>query len=247
MLRILAVFLAAGMVLVLGSGCVLGTYAVDRANDFVDMFGFRVSGNMGFGLEANVRATELFQTGLGWSDKYVVGFKGRDIGTYKEQSYTLPFIPSDWFPWIYPTPFAVDRSVEREAIAGTFKRVNCSRHVFCGAPSDVAFVKKEEATKYDRRYDEVGFSVFAIMFGVEAEVRLLEVLDFVLGIFAIDPMKDDKLRETLRARKAAAPKKPPARTTPLSTPKKPTTQKPAPRTPAPAKTAPKKTAPQKKP
>ena len=57
------------------------------------------------------------------------------------------------------------------------------------------FSKKGEATKYDRRPDEVGFSVYALVVGLEAEVRLLEVLDFVLGIFTIDPMKDDRLRK----------------------------------------------------
>jgi hypothetical protein len=233
--------LVSGLVLVLGSGCV---YFMDRGNDFVDMFGVRLTGNFGWGLEANVRATELFQTGIGWSEKYAIGFNGRHYGTYKEQSYTLPFTPSDWVPWIYPTPIANARAVKREPILGNFPAIDSSRHIWLGYPSDVAFTKDGEPTKYDRRYDEIGFSVYALIIGVEAEVRLVEIFDFVLGIFTIDMMGDDQLRKPKQPKKEygtknpavkklidkkeqdkkpekkapSLPKKPPAKTGPQKTP-----------------------------
>jgi len=222
-LKRLLLILGACILLSAGSGCAVGMWTADRANDFVDMFGVRLSGNMGIGLEANVRATEVFQTGLGWSEKYVVGFKGRDYGVYKEQSYSLPFVPSDWVPWVYPSPFGTERSVNREPVNGTFKPVNSSRQVFFGAPSDIVFVESQEETKYERHYDEVGFSAYALMVGIEAEVRLLEVLDFAVGMvtFGIaDIMSDDLfLKEYMEKNKSSRPKKVP-RPIPKTVPKK---------------------------
>lgn len=209
--RILLFALGAVILTSAGSGCALGMWAADRSNDFIDMFGLRVCGNMGLGLEVNARATELFQTGLGWSEKYCIGFKGRDVGAYLEQSYSLPFIASDWLPWAYPSPFGSERCVKREAQGGTFPDVSVSRQVFCGAPSDVAFGRKGEKTKYDRRYDEVGFSAYAVMIGVEAEVRLLEVLDFALGMATfglVDIMGDDWLQQPPEVRATWWKKKP---------------------------------------
>jgi hypothetical protein len=183
------------------------------------MFGIRVSGNLGLGLEANVRATELIQTGFGWSEKYVVGLYGREAGAYLEQSYSLPFIASDWFPWIFPVPFGYERGVRRKVLAGNFPDVDVNRQVSWIAPvvSDIGFTKREKHTPYDRRWDDIGFSVYAGMVGVEAEVRVREVFDFILGLFAIDFMKDDHLRTFLKEQKEAAKKRPkklvPRRTT----------------------------------
>ncbi len=201
MLKVLVVVIGGGLLLALGSGCVLGTYAVDRTNDFVDMFGVRVSANLGIGLEANVRATELFQTGAGWSEKFAIGFKGRHYGVYEEKTRTSPFIETDWFPVIYPTPFALDRRVWRHGLKGNFPDIDISRQMFLGCSSDIPFTKDGTVTDYDRRYDEVGFSVYLGMVGVDAEVRLLEVLDFVLGFFTIDPMGDDRLRNPPQPKK----------------------------------------------
>jgi hypothetical protein len=220
--RLLLFALGAVILMSVGSGCALGMWAADRSNDFIDMFGLRVCGNLGLGLEANVRATEAFQTGLGWSEKYCIGFKGRDVGVYLEQSYSLPFMPSDWLPWIYPSPFGSERCLKREKQGGTFPDVSVSRQVFFGVPSDVAFGRKGEKTNYDRRYDEVGVSAYAVMVGVEFEVRLLEVLDFALGMATfglVDVMGDDWLKQPPEVR-ATWWKKTPKKAAPKRTPEK---------------------------
>lgn len=208
MYRILLVIFGSVVLLSAGSGCAFGHYWMDRGNDLVDMFGLRVSGNLGFGLEANVRATEFFQTGIGWSEKYVIGISGREFGCYLEQSYSMPFTPSDWVPWIYPTPFGFERGIKRTPIFGNFPEVGVERQVSFlpsyGSKyrivSDVPWAGRKK-TSYDRWGGDIGFSAcagFLVVAGVEAEVRLHEVFDFILGWFTIDFMKDDKMRKYIR-------------------------------------------------
>lgn len=215
MSRILLLILGAAVffsTLAAGSGCAVGHYWMDRGNDFADMFGLRVCGNLGGGLEANVRVTEFIQTGFGWSEKYVVGTSGREFGAYLEQSYSLFFIPSDWVPWIYPTPFGFKRGIKRTAISGNFPPIDVDRQVSI-IPSygkkysvlwDVGFTKRDKKTRYDRRWDDIGFSVcagFPVVVGIEFEIRLREVIDFIFGWFVAPDlilMKDDKLPRYLR-------------------------------------------------
>lgn len=153
----------------------IGTYFKDRANDFVDIFGFSLS--VGMGIQANARVTQAIQGGGWFWGGARFGFIGREGGAWSETVYELGF------PGFYL------RSVEIIPGSGNIKRVNTERGqsmwVFCGekgAPYD---------SSYDRKFWQVGATVHAGLLGVDFSVNLKELLDFLIGWTTIDISRDD--------------------------------------------------------
>jgi len=72
------------LAMMLGStGCAsVGTYFKDRALDFADCF--KADVGYGYGLGAHVRLTELSSLGVGGGNMLKYGFKGRNVGTWKD-------------------------------------------------------------------------------------------------------------------------------------------------------------------
>ncbi|NUN47750.1 MAG: hypothetical protein HUU15_02840 [Candidatus Brocadiae bacterium] len=56
---------------------------------------------------------------------------------------------------------------------------------------------EEEYREQKRTADEIGFSIHVLFVGVEAGVRPAEFVDFLLGWFGLDILRDDRQRESI--------------------------------------------------
>ena len=162
----------------------VGSWMEARGADFMDMVGVRVG--VGVGLGVYVRATEWLQLGFmrrGPTETSLVG----GSGTVREESFRVRGVPCAMFGTIgrygglwtestrevmlpgYSNRFDVVSPIRREIIAGV-------------VPLD-GLADDWEAS--------FGLGVHAIVLGLEAEVRPLQIVDFIAGLLGYDPAGDD--------------------------------------------------------
>jgi hypothetical protein len=140
-------------------------YLPSRVADLLDCVGVEIGG--GLGIHANVHATRLLQLGIGREMSSRVGLMSR-------------------------YPVVVDQELDEKAI-GWWWRMDLRRETLLGQAPDVELGEDEVARTYNKAVDPaaIGVAAFPGAFGVSAEVKLHEVLDFVKGIFLIDSLEDD--------------------------------------------------------
>lgn len=145
-------------------------YAKARLYDFADIFGFSLL--FGIGVDINARATQLFQIGGGIYESRRLGFIGRFCGWWRE-SRTEGGVT-----------VAYGQRLTRSEMEGPIKKY---------FPND--FYPRPETLNLpgakDRTADEIGATVFAAFFGVDAFVRPVEFIDFLCGWFKVDFKDDD--------------------------------------------------------
>jgi hypothetical protein len=156
----------------------VGAYFRARANDLADVFGLSFS--LGFGVLANVRATQAIQCGGLFHGGARFGFIGREAGGWSETAVELG-IPGFYL-----------RSADLEPANKDLLRVRTERGQSLwqflgdeGVPYD---------TGYDRKFWQVGATVHAGIVGVDFSVNLKELVDFLLGWGGLDLSGDDAPR-----------------------------------------------------
>jgi hypothetical protein len=158
-------------------------WAEARGADFMDIFGVRVA--LGPGLGAYVRVTEALELGylsMGQAElslpapkgvslrgfpAVVFGLRGRYGGLWYESSQEL-MLPG-FSSRDYEVSTVRDRPIQRENIAG--------------------YVTPHG--EYDNWRYEFGLGAHLLVAGAQAEVRPLELLDFLAGVLGFDPGGDD--------------------------------------------------------
>ena len=167
----------------------VGVYFRDRANDFVDIFGFSLS--LGIGALANVRVTQAIQCGGLFNGGARFGFIGRQAGSWSETETELGF------PGFYL------RSVQIAPAGGNIEPVDTERGQSLwqflgdeGIPYD---------TGYDRKFWQVGATAHAVLVGVDFSINLKELLDFLLGWFTLDISRDDTANRPPEKKKPEKP------------------------------------------
>lgn len=154
-----------------------------RGADLMDIFGLRIA--VGPGLGATVRVTEALQFGymaMGQAElslpspkgvslrgfpAVVFGMRGRYGGIWYESSQEL-MLPG-FSSRDYGARTVHDRPIQREVISG--------------------YVTPHG--QHDNWQYEIGLGAHFLAVGVQAEVRLLEALDFLAGLLSFDPAGDD--------------------------------------------------------
>lgn len=152
-----------------------GGYFIARGLDFCDLLGFSVM--YGVGLDVNARASKMFQVGAGWYDAHRrLGFIGRYPGYWSEERAEggISLLYGHW--------------LERHDLNGPVKMYHPVGFFPRGNNWDIQNGK-------DRTIDEVGGTVFAGFFGVDAHHRPVELVDFIFGWFTLDVMSDDYTTE----------------------------------------------------
>lgn len=145
------------------------SYLEKRALDLLDIFSLRVTA--GPGLRVHARATKIFQLGLGKMGPAEGATMGHTFPLYK-----LGWLKRQGGLW-------KERSLE----------VGISLFYYyqtMGEPmggNKTSFGEEE-----DRGFWDVGGAAHFLLIGLEAEVRLDEVLDAVTGFFGMDIMRDDR-------------------------------------------------------
>jgi len=163
-------------------------YSVNRAEDFADIFGLNIS--VGAGLLVNIRATQFIQVGGVGFDGMRIGFNGRRGLAWGESSVELGIAPLHYGRLVMIEPGS--SNMPDVSIIKNDKKEGVMR-----GQSLIYKIYREDADKsfdeaYDRRLFDFGFSVHFFFFGVEAFFNPLELIDFVLGLFCIDLMGDDR-------------------------------------------------------
>jgi hypothetical protein len=150
-----------------GSG---GSYLFNRGGDLVDILRLHVMGGKGGAVKLEV--TRLLHLGLGWYEAKAWGLHNRELGVWSEKV-------TDWglllgyhnevevwdiprYSGSYGWSFADD--------GGSF-----FQEADPGNPLDFLTVR----------------GTLMLFIGIDVEVRVGEVIDFVVGIFQFDPADDD--------------------------------------------------------
>jgi len=162
----------------------LGSWLEARGADAMDVVGLRVSA--GIGLGAYVRATEWAQLGLmrrGPAETDLVG----GSGTVREEGFRVRGVPCAMFGTIGRWGGLWTESSREIMLPAYSNRGDVvppiRREVVAGAVS-------LDGLQDDWRY-AFGAGVHALILGVEAEVRPVQVLDFLGGLVGYDPAGDD--------------------------------------------------------
>jgi hypothetical protein len=169
---------------VLLSGCAgFGTYMKDRGNDFLDCFGARFSG--GLGLLFNVRATQELQLGVGLMYVSEYGFIGRKPYDWRGNlmgEIGLPLL-------FYMRSYVWGGLIEPKG--GDTKGIMYTIPQDEKGPCSIAEFDRD----WDRQFFDIGFTVHALVLGVNFEFRTKEFADFLLGWFGVDFAGDDTKAE----------------------------------------------------
>ncbi|MCY3021426.1 MAG: hypothetical protein NTW87_20620 [Planctomycetota bacterium] len=145
-----------------------GHYFLSRWYDLIDIVDFSIGA--GPGLMVNAHATKLAQIGGGWMDAYHVGFRGRSAGLWREKRKEVG------------VSLLYYQRVERERITGWVESFRTEK-----MDLDTSAVY---ANSKDRAFLGVGATVQAGVM-VNANIRPMQALDFVLGWMTIDILDDD--------------------------------------------------------
>ncbi|MBI4617371.1 MAG: hypothetical protein HY720_27420 [Planctomycetes bacterium] len=168
------------------AAAVAGRYLADRALDLADIPGLSLLG--GYGLSANVRATKAVQAGAGWYRAGRFGFLGRHAGAWWEER------------WEGGVSIAYAHHFLMGTACGPIQEHQDFRDwtsVDDGVPGNENGAKLGDIDilgKSDRDFFDVGATAMLGVVGVDAEIRLAELADFLLGLGAIDISADDTTR-----------------------------------------------------
>ena len=143
-------------------------YFLSRWYDLCDIVDFSVGGGPGFLINAHV--TKLAQFGVGYSDAYHVGFRGRSAGFWRERR-TEAGVSLLYY-----------QKVRRERITGWVESFRADK-----MDLDTSAVY---ANTNDRAFTGIGGMVHVLVM-VDVNVRPIQALDFALGWFTIDILDDD--------------------------------------------------------
>jgi hypothetical protein len=143
-------------------------YFLSRWYDLIDIVDFSFGAGPGF--LVNAHATKFFQVGLGYSDAYRVGFRGRSAGVWREKRLEAG------------VSILYYQKVKRERITGWIEDFRTDK-----MDLDTTAVY---ANNNDRSYTGIGGTIHALIL-VDFNVRPAQAADFVLGWFGIDILDDD--------------------------------------------------------
>lgn len=181
----------AALLLLVVTGCAgpsgrrdVGSWFQARGADFMDIFGVRIG--VGIGLGAYVRATEWAQLGLMWrgpTETYLVGLSG----SVREEGFRVRGVPCAMFGTIGRYGGLWTES-SREIMLPAYTNRNdvlkpIRREIIAGVVSLDGSGDDWQAS--------FGFGVHAIIVGFEAEIRPLQIGDFLAGLLGYDPAGDD--------------------------------------------------------
>jgi hypothetical protein len=150
------------------AGARVGHYFLHRWLDLVDIVDFSFGAGPGFLI--NVRATKIAQLVGGVSDSWRVGFRGRSAGVWREKRREAGF------------SLLYYQKVEREKITGWVESFRSDK-----MDMDTAEIY---LNNNDRSFSGVGATIHAGIV-VDINVRPMQAMDFVLGLFTIDVLDDD--------------------------------------------------------
>ena len=134
----------------------------------MDIVDFSLGAGPGFLI--HVRATKLAQAIGGWSDSWRVGFRGRSVGVWREKRREAG------------VSLLYYQKVERERITGWVESMRAD-----AMDLDTAEVYGGDK---DRSFLGCGVTIHAGIL-VDVNVRPMQAVDFVLGLFTIDILDDD--------------------------------------------------------
>jgi hypothetical protein len=158
----------------------VANYLANRVLDFADIF--KINLGIGFGLNANVRATQAIQVGGFYTGATKVGLTGRHAGVWNENSLEVGI------PLIF-----YGRDVAITPGAGTIPPVRSYRQQVLWKFEDKEMKEGETYdTNYDRQFLEIGVSAQALLPAFEFGIRLKELADFLVGFTTIDFCRDDR-------------------------------------------------------
>ncbi len=205
-LRMLRTFLRSVLIVCIGFlivGC--AEYCKARVLDFQDISGIRLS--YGFGLRFNVRCTQYLQSGAGFmwpaphgfvlgGHKY--GYLGRNVGHFAESSLEFGVAPLWHWRFVSDENDGRDYSGYRTFTLG--RATMRHRGYWCREMEIVKYADDEPFwfpkrsvfdACYDRRLWDCGLSGHVGVVGVEVDFSVLELADFLLGVFGVDILGDD--------------------------------------------------------
>jgi len=173
-MRVLAASLLA---LALMPGCSSrDNYLVNRAADFSDILRFHVMAGPGIGLK--LEATRLLHLGGVYThNMYAFGWHNRAIGSWKESVKSWGLLVGHYSEETDPIPY----------YSGDYG--------WTFGDEGMGFSASDQGNDLDLLTFR-GQLIFLI--GVDLEVRVGEVLDFIAGIFQFDPAGDDRDYEAMR-------------------------------------------------
>lgn len=188
------------------SGRGVGDYFHDRLQDLRDVAGAAVT--VGPGLLAHARATQIFQVGGGYYTGYKLGTWHRSAGVWEQSETSGGAAPLFWI-----------RTLSREGIYGDIIDIGVGDSDCDKAVSFWAFLirgdlhahtgpDEQRAHDLDQSFWDIGAGVHIGLIGLDAYVNPMEMLDFLLGWFGVDFMRDDygaSYRTTLRSQAAPRP------------------------------------------
>jgi hypothetical protein len=203
--KLISLFLLASIPFV-GSGCAFGVYMKNRYKDLCDVVSF----SAGAGLGSHIQVTHYVQTGLqsNWARVRVVGpsplpplwfIGGEGLGMARRiDTPTGPSLEYGLAPIFHFRAASLDKDETRTILLGKTlmdwkKDANYKRWYRSDIWSFFPSIKEYES-KYDRRFFDVGLSLY-LGLGLEAYVNPMEVVDFLYGWFGLDISDDDEMLE----------------------------------------------------
>ena len=162
---------------VTATGC---GYAGDRLRDFGDMFRVEITG--GIGAQAGVNLGEMLHFGAGSSRRYAIGWNYGVANTEHrvEDQFPLSYV------WTLTSGGEKELLHELEFGDGKTSQFHRCDMIFPGELHPGATVQRPNAL-----YWNIEVSAFAGIVGVDAGFSLGEFVDFIGGLFTLDPAFDD--------------------------------------------------------
>ena len=150
-----------------------GDYFVNRGGDLVDIV--RLHFMFGMGAAVKLEATRFLHAGITWEDEvWAWGLANREVTKWQESIFSWGLILGHH---------------EEKAVVGTSEgRVSGSYGWTFGGEKGNGFELADE----ENMLDVLTFRATGMLgIGIDFELRLGEVIDFVAGIFQFDPAGDD--------------------------------------------------------
>jgi hypothetical protein len=149
-----------------------GDYFINRGADLVDILRMHVAAGMGVAVKAE--ATRFIHLGIVWEDDcWAWGLANREVCKWNESIWSWGLLVGHW---------------DEESVVGTSDgRVSGSYGWVFGEKGN-GFQMADE----HNMLDVLTFrGTLMLGIGIDLEIRVGEVLDFVAGIFQFDPAGDD--------------------------------------------------------